>query len=261
MAIRLVALDIDGTVVEPGAMLPTSVLRDAVRGLQSRGVVVVLASGRMYPGTKVIADALGVRTPLICQQGCAVHAPDGALRHEFSLDASLARELVEYSRSIGAPYEWFNPLRYLASRETDTTRRYAGLSAVEPEYVPAPEDAGVRPTGVGIITSRSRAQDVHRDVVRRHGDLLHALDFPEVTVAVAPGANKGHALSLLCADLGIERGETLAIGDSVNDAAMLAWAGRGVAMPKSDGYAVDAADEQLDDEPDALAGILDQIGR
>ena len=49
----------------------------------------------------------------------------------------------------------------------------------------------------------------------------------------------------LAQDFGIEQEAVLAIGDSVNDASMLRWAGRGVAMPHSDRYALDAADEVL----------------
>ncbi len=87
------------------------------------------------------------------------------------------------------------------------------------------------------------------------------LDFPEVTVAVAAEANKGHALSLICSDLGIDRHETVAIGDSVNDASMLLWAGRGYAMAHSDRYALDAANETLPDEPDALGILLEGLAR
>jgi hydroxymethylpyrimidine pyrophosphatase-like HAD family hydrolase len=101
------------------------------------------------------------------------------------------------------------------------------------------------PTGAGIISTTDHAPDIHRDLAARFGEALHLLDFPAVTVAVAPNANKGHALSLICADLNIDRHATIAVGDSVNDAPMLAWAGRGIAMPHSDRYAFDAAHEIL----------------
>jgi len=67
-----------------------------------------------------------------------------------------------------------------------------------------------------------------------------------VTAAHSVDASKGKALALLAKELGIEQRSVLAIGDSVNDASMLNWAGRGVAMPHSDRYALAAADEVLD---------------
>jgi hypothetical protein len=78
-----------------------------------------------------------------------------------------------------------------------------------------PETAGVRPTGVGVISSPGEASTIHRELVARHSQELHLLDFPGVTVGVGLDANKGHALYLLCRDFGIERDEVAAIGDSV----------------------------------------------
>ncbi len=94
----------------------------------------------------------------------------------------------------------------------------------------------------------------------RHGESLHLLDFPEVTVAVAQDANKGHALSLICSDLGIARADVLSIGDSVNDAPMLEWAGHGVALAHSDRYALEAANEVLDSAgADPVAAFLERL--
>src|SRR5204863_5869215 len=112
--------------------------------------------------------------------------------------------------------------------KSPATVQYGAVSGIKPEYRPDPESSGVVPTGVGIISDATEANAIHRALVALHGESLHVLDFPTVTVAVAPDANKGHALSLLCADYGIERHDVIAVGDSVNDAPMLAWAGRGV---------------------------------
>lgn len=262
MGIRLVALDIDGTILPPGAShgaMPSARTRLAVRRLADAGIAVVLASGRMFPGTASMARALGLTTPVVCQQGCSVHALDGRTLHQFALDEAIAHELAAYARELDHAYEWFNPLRYLVSRETDEARAYAAISGVEAEYVGFPERAGVTPTGVGIISTVERANAIHRHLVASYGDALHVLDFPAVTVAVAPDANKGHALSLLATTMGVDRHEVLAVGDSVNDATMLAWAGTGLAMAHSDGYALDAADGTLDPHPEALAILLESL--
>lgn len=256
MAVKLLALDIDGTVVPFGSDEPTPAVRDAIRRLRRQGIVVVLASGRMFPGTLAVSRMLDLDTPVICQQGCSIHLPNGAMTHEFPIAHGLALEVIDYARELGHAYEWFNPLRYIVSRETEQTREYARVSGIAAEYRADPENSGLQPTGVGIISSAAEANGIHRHLVSRHAETLHVLDFPEVTVAVHPDANKGHALSLVCADLGIERHDVVAIGDSVNDAAMLAWAGRGIAMPHSDAYALDAADERLPQSPDPLAEVL-----
>lgn len=263
VGVKLVALDIDGTILPPGASpqaLPSPRLTAAVRALQDDGVHVVVASGRMFPGTAQIARHLGLATPVICQQGCSVHMLDGTMLHEFPISTDHAHSLVEFARQRKHAYEWFNPLRYIASRETPETREYGFLSGITPEYRPDPERSGVSPTGVGIISTGADANGIYSDLVSRYGEDLHVLDFPVVTVAVARDANKGHSLSLLADDLGIRRSEVVAIGDSVNDAPMLAWAGRGIAMPHSDQYAMDAAHEVLaHDGEDGLAAFLETL--
>ncbi len=265
MGVKLVALDIDGTLIPPhgygdGSHMPGDRLTHAVARLQESGVAVILASGRMFPGTLAVARDLGLATPVICQQGCSVHTLDGAITREFPIDHHAAMEIVTYAREIGRPYEWFNPLRYIASARSDETEAYGRVSGITPEYLAFPEHSGLTPTGVGIIsTVEGEAAVIHRHLAGIHGDRLHLLDFPFVTVAVAEQANKGHALSLICDDLGIDRHETIAVGDSVNDAAMLAWAGRGFAMAHADRYALDAADEVLPGEEGALAILLENL--
>lgn len=261
MGVKLVALDIDGTIVEHGSELPSERLSKAVRALHKAGVVVVLASGRMFPGTVRVARHLGLTEPVICQQGCSVHALDGTMLHEFPIPRTNALDIVGYARELGHPYEWFNPVRYMVSRETRSAHEYARVSGISAEFIDFPEHSGVTPTGVGIISSRDEANSIHNALVMQNSEALHLLDFPEVTVAVASNANKGHAMSLIAADLGISRQDTVAIGDSVNDAPMLAWAGRGISMAHGDRYARDAADEVLDDGEEPVARLLETIAR
>lgn len=265
MGVKLVALDIDGTIVPKeapnarGLPLPSARIRRAVRALRRAGIAVVLATGRMYGGTAAVAQALGLDTPLICQQGCAIHNPDGSLLRVFRIDGSIARDIAAFARERGYPYEWFDPFRYVVSRPTPESALYAKLSGVEPEYHPSPEALGFVPTGVGIISSRPEAPEVHRRLQALHGEAVHLLDFPSVTVAVAPEANKGHALALLAAELGVDRREVVAIGDSVNDAPMLAWAGLGLTVAHADQYARDAADDVIGEGEDDVAAFLEAL--
>jgi hydroxymethylpyrimidine pyrophosphatase-like HAD family hydrolase len=179
--------------------------------------------------------------------------------HEVPIARDVALEIVDYARELDLPYEWFNPIRYLVSRHTTQSDIYSDLSGIEAEYLDRPEHRGVTPTGVGVISSRDRANAIHNHLVRAHGDKVHVLDFPEVTVAVSPMANKGTALEMICNDLGIERHETLTVGDSVNDAPMLAWSPNSYAMPGSDAYARDAARHQLEDSDEPLSELLESL--
>jgi len=238
--IRLVALDIDGTLLNPGAdvnALPEDAITRVVIELKEKGIHVVLASGRMFPGTASVARHLDIDHPLICQQGASVHEHDGSLRHGYTIDETIALELLEYARSYDWPLAWFDSRRYLVTRHCEQAQFFADVSRIEMEIHNEPHQSGVRATGIDIISTKERASVVHAEIEARYGDRLTLLDFPSVTAVHAAEASKGSALEMLSAELGIERTEVLAIGDSVNDVSMLRWAGHSAAPEHCDHYA------------------------
>lgn len=259
---KLIALDIDGTIVPSegpnrGKLSPR--VRSAVTALVERGVTVVLASGRMRAGVIRIQRELGLDTPFIAQEGCLIANGDGEVVRELKLDRTLALAVSAYAREAGLAYEWFSSDRYAVSVESPATQYYAELGEVTPEVHERPETLGIEPSGVGVLADFETSPSVHRALTERHGDTLHLLDFPFVTVALAPEATKGNALSLLAGDLGIGASEALAIGDSVNDVSMLGWAGRGLAVANGHESAREAANEVLPNEEDAVAKALEEL--
>lgn len=246
--IRLVALDIDGTLLAPGVhvgALPEDSITQAVHDLHDAGIVVVLATGRMFPGTACVAEHLGIDQPLICQQGASVHEADGALRHGCAIEEEIAHELVDYARTHGWSLAWFDSQRYLVTEHSEQAQFFADVSQVTMEIHAEPHRTGVRATGIDIISSREHAPDIHVLLEARYGARVTLLDFPSVTAVHAPEASKGNALRMLAQELGIARREVLAIGDSVNDVSMLSWAGFSAAPGHSDRYARDSAREIL----------------
>ncbi len=262
MDVKLIALDIDGTLLPYDGAYKDELsprLRAAVRTLTENGRTVVLASGRMHAGVMSVARELGLDSPFIAQEGCVIANGKGEIVREIKLGRELALAVTACAREAGHEYEWFSATRYAVTRESDATRYYASLGEVTVERHPYPESLGIDPLGVGVLSDAGRPSDIHRTLVERHGDALHVLDFPFVTVATAPEATKGHALALLARDMGVAAREAVAIGDSVNDVSMLQWAGRGLAVANSHRAAIEAADEALPDEEDAVARALEEL--
>ncbi|MBH77232.1 MAG: hypothetical protein CL897_03260 [Dehalococcoidia bacterium] len=262
MAIRLIALDIDGTLLPyegPNKGKLSSRLRSAVQSLVKDGRTVILASGRMKAGVIRIARELGLQSPFIAQEGCLISQSNGKILQELKLDRKLALAVSAYARETGHDYEWFSTDRYAVTTESPATKYYAELGEVTPEIHAKPEMLGIEPNGVGILNNMDQPSTVHQILTERYGDKLNLLDFPFVTVALAPGATKGNALSSIARTMGISAAETLAIGDSVNDVSMLHWAGIGLAVAKGHWSAHDAANEVLPDEEDAVAKALEGL--
>lgn len=258
--IRMVALDIDGTLLAPGvdtAAVPDDDMTEAVHALHEAGVVVALATGRMYPGTVHIAKHLGINQPLICQQGASVHEFDGSLRHGCAIDEEIALELFDYATAHGWSLAWFDWQRYLVTEHSQAAQFFADVSQVKMELHSEPHRSGVRPTGIDILSSREHSRDVHVVLEARYGARITLLDFPGVTAVHAPDASKGNAVHTLATELGIAREEVLAIGDSVNDVSMLGWAGHSAAPAHCDLYARDTARELLPGE--GVTGVVARL--
>ena len=256
----MVALDIDGTLLNPGVeatALPEADMTEAVHNLHEAGIVVALATGRMYPGTVHIAEHLGIDQPLICQQGASVHDFDGSLRHGCSIDNDIALELYDYATTHGWPLAWFDSSRYLVTAHNPQADYFAKVSQVDIEVHGEPHKSGVRATGIDIISTLEDSRDVHVLLEARYGGRITLLDFPSVTAVHAPEASKGNALHTLADELGISQQEVLAIGDSVNDVSMLSWAGHSAAPAHCDRYAGDSAKEILIGE--GVAGVVAKL--
>lgn len=260
MTPRMVALDIDGTLLAPGVdhtAVPDAAMTQAVQDLMAAGVTVILASGRMFPGTLHIATHLGVTQPLICQQGASIHHHDGSLRHKFAIDPHIAREIAQLAVEEGWSYAWFDAHRYLVSEHSPATKHFADVSGVTVEHHPDPQNSGLTATGVDIISTAAHSRDIYERLQVRFGGAIELLDFSSVTAAHSHQASKGQALELITNELGIAQTDVVAIGDSVNDVSMLRWAGLGATPEHCDEPARAAADHIL--AGDGVSGVTDLL--
>lgn len=259
-ATKLVALDIDGTLLEQGVAydsLPDDSVVAAVAELKSHGVIVMLATGRMYPGTAPIAAHLGLDVPMICQQGASVHESDGSLRHAHTIDEGIARELYEYAMEHGYSIAWFNHEHYLLTATSPAAEFFAAVSGVEITLDPRPHESGVTATGIDIVSNEQDSTDVHRLLESRYGGRVSLLDFATVTAVHNPAASKGNALAQIADELGIRQSEVLAMGDGINDVSMLSWAGQSATPAHGDVFAKDSAKEVL--ETQGVKGVVDRL--
>jgi Cof subfamily protein (haloacid dehalogenase superfamily) len=236
--IRLVALDLDGTLIGDDLRLPprtTATIRAAV----ARGVHVALVTGRMTSSALPYARELGLRAPIVGLQGALVRempAPGGARRGRLllhrPLSADVAHEAIAWCRAEGlTPH--LNHLEQMVvpagdERTDDYSRWNFGRVVLVPDLDrwirgPVTKVISVAPPPVpDEALERARADFAGRaDPTVSHPMFLEFL---------APGVNKGRAVRYLARRLGVDMRDTLAIGDQRNDAEMIAEAGMGVAM-------------------------------
>jgi hypothetical protein len=248
MIFKLVALDLDGTVVGLNLTIDAAVL-EAIRAARRRGVIVTIATGRVFAAALPFVEQLGIDAPIICFQGAAVRDPrTGEVVFESGLPAKPARRLIELLLAEGAyPVASIDDHLYVThmSDEFDIYEHYDASAREQAVVVPNLAEVVAATPPLKVLFAGQPA------IVAAQLELLQAtfdgqLDFVRshqfFGEATAPGVSKGSALAVLAQRLSIHREQTLAIGDEQNDIEMLEWAGLGLAMGNASLAVREAAD-------------------
>ena len=274
MTLKLVALDIDGTLVGPDFELGAEAI-EAVARLQAAGVEVTLATGRMLRSTLGYAGRLGIDGPVICYQGglTADVASGRYIRHEGLLPqiaSSALERLAGFNEGGGQVLAFVDDQIYSTSRSA-WSDGYELRMEVEINIIDSLEAIVDRkPTlilAVDTFDDSDRQQRVGRLVdrlrVEMDGEALITNSLPHFCEIGSAKAGKRQALEHLAGVLGIDQGDVVAFGDGSGDAGMLGWAGVGVAMAGGHPDALAAADVVVEGPPGAgvaayLTDLLDR---
>jgi hydroxymethylpyrimidine pyrophosphatase-like HAD family hydrolase len=227
--IRLIATDVDGTLVVPGGPVREED-REALRAAAARGVAVALATVRVRRTALRIVEALGIPCALVGQGGATVHAADGTLLHETTIPLDLAREVAAFAdrHGVGLLTTIDGEHRWGPGYEAGLPG-VPGPPAVEPSNLAAVVRAPTRfmvSGAEGVEKIRGRFAGAPLRIVRHFradGSVLDA-------AITAAGATKESGLARLCGALGIGLGEVMALGDAEADVGMIREAGVGVAV-------------------------------
>ena len=234
-AYRLIALDLDGTLLN-SAMKVSDVNTEALHRARAAGAFVVLATSRWFGLAKRTADRLGLDTPIICSNGAEARYPDGREIFHLALDGAAAREIVTWGDDHG--WEMFTTVgtaTYMNPRPGIIPEKLPGGLRVAERQSEHLGDAD--PTCVQIWQEASvetvRERFAPKYEARVRFSFNTPVGMPHYVVITHPNAEKAKGLATVCQALGVPAGETIAMGDSESDLAMLRWAGLGIAMRNS----------------------------
>jgi len=276
-AIRLLAVDIDGTLLDPGFQISPANL-EALQRAHQASVEVVLVTGRRHTFALPIARQLGFDLWLISSNGAITKSLSGELFHRDLLPASTARKVCGHMLGFrGNTVLTFDvETRGALVLESDAEvrqilGRWLGKNADFVQLVVPLEDAlttdPVQLMFCGAIARMKEALtalaaggfDSEITVLRTeyaHRDL-------SIVDVLNQGCSKGHALERWSRHRGIAREAIMAIGDNYNDVEMLEFAGRPVLMGnaaaelKQNGWAVTLSNA----ESGVAAAVEEALGR
>jgi Cof subfamily protein (haloacid dehalogenase superfamily) len=247
MPVRLIALDIDGTLLDDESRLP-EINRKAVADASARGIEIALVTGRRYDFAMPIARQFPCPLTMIVNNGALVKSSSGetqsvrllqrevALRvlnstPDFREMSSVCFNRPRENQLIFENIDWEDPLRrgyFKRNREFIT------------EMSPLPQCLTEDPIQVMFTGSVERARSVEAHLSKLPFSSEYSLavtlyqnrDFGLVDV-ISPGCSKGSTLAAWVERRGWSRDDVMAIGDNLNDLEMLRYAGLPVVMGNS----------------------------
>jgi Cof subfamily protein (haloacid dehalogenase superfamily) len=231
--IKLVALDVDGTLVGRDLNISPRV-RDAVARMRGAGIQACLVTGRMYRATLPFVRELGLDAPVVCYQGAAVIDPasDELLRH-LALENDVVREVIAAAETAHAHLQLYRNEEYYCEARNRFSELYASLAAHEPVVVPSLREtfAYSGATKAVVVADASDAARYEAQLRALLGERAYVTrSLPEFVEILNPRVDKGEAMRFVAARLEVPMSQVMAIGDSWNDAPLLQAAGLGVAM-------------------------------
>lgn len=253
---RLVALDVDGTIVDHQNRLSQRV-RDAIRAIRAQGVPVVIATGRAVPGVYDVLDKLGFREGYgVASNGSVVFEVDPfEVVHASTFDAreAVRRVLERVPEALVAVEEIGIGYRVNRTFPDGEISGEVILDEVERMVSQPVTRVVVRAPDHSREEFSSLVEDLGLDGTNYYIGYTAWLDL-------APdGVSKASGLDHVCSFLDVEAADVLAVGDGNNDIEMLQWAGRGVAMGQAPSTLVDVADAVTGAvEDDGLATELER---
>jgi Cof subfamily protein (haloacid dehalogenase superfamily) len=243
MYYRLVASDLDGTLLDPESRIPEATA-DAVREYRRLGGHFILATGRSEISARPYADQLGLDGPIVSYNGGKlVSLSTGEVFYETFLDAGKAMRAYRALRALGKDVLVYCGGAPHAAEKTAVTERYQRRVNMEIKIIADARDV------INESTKKLLVIDPLREFVRMSdalrpifGDGMNCVSSEkEYFEVMPPDTSKGRGLLAAAELLGVPAERTAAVGDYVNDVSMIEAAGLGVAVANAAQAAIGAA--------------------
>ncbi|MDD3233422.1 MAG: Cof-type HAD-IIB family hydrolase [Candidatus Methanomethylophilus sp.] len=255
---RLLAMDLDGTLLEADNTVPAAVNRRLQR-LSAQGVYIVLATGRMGTTARSYAAAISDQAMCISFNGALV-IRGGECLFRSEVPVPLIKRMAAFCKERGLYLQMYSGDKICVEErcpelDTDPDLKYA--RAVELGDL---TQAELRPSPKLLISHDPAAVPALIVELRQlFPELNITQSMPYLIEIMMRGVDKSDALRELARQLGVSRREVVACGDNFNDLPMVAWAGCGVAVANAVPELKNVADYVAAGE--RSAGVAEAIDR
>jgi Cof subfamily protein (haloacid dehalogenase superfamily) len=230
--VQAFACDLDGTLIGRDATLRPRT-RAAITRAQAAGILVLVATGRMFRSIEPYLAEAGIREPVVCYQGGAVVDPTTRefLLHE-PIELDVAREAIATLTARGfSPNVYVDDQLYVET-ETEYSRAYSQF-----QHLPVTEVGDLlawldRPPTKLVQVADPPVLAELRPVLEQQfdGRMFVTTSLPYMLELGNPAVTKGSGIAFAAKLLGLDLDHVVAFGDGENDVELLDVAGFGVAV-------------------------------
>lgn len=248
MPIRLIAIDLDGTLLDSQSQISAANL-EAVSAAAARGVQVVIVTGRRFHSARPFFTQLPCPVTVISSNGARIASASGEVLYQNFLPSAVARDVLETAHdyrayavaifdvpgrgqvtmhqdaSLDGPLGWY--LRSAPDCLAQVADFGAAIAEDPIQVLFGGPPSRIRPLEPLLEDSTARPH-VHLTWTKYPARDTYLLDV------MNKGCTKGSTLELWTRRAGIARHEVMALGDNFNDVEMLEYAGRAVVMGNAD---------------------------
>jgi Cof subfamily protein (haloacid dehalogenase superfamily) len=248
--IRLLVLDLDGTIVNESNRITDSVVQ-AVDAVKRRGVAVAIATGRRYQSSLPAYDLIGSTLPLICYEGGLIRDRNsGVTNRHCPLEPHVISQILDHTEALSLDgrlsVHFYIEDDLCVSNLNEASSKFLEGSTVVPIVVNNLRPLLNRATTKVMVLSQDIEIINQLSTQLKNSDTRSRIrEYKSITLLEAfhPAGNKRSAVKYLAEEImALQPENVMAIGDDLSDIEMLEYAGIGVAMGNAPSVVKSCAD-------------------
>ena len=225
-------MDLDKTLLMEDGSIPDAVVA-RLKELRGKGVRFAICTGRVRTSAEHYAKMIGGAS-IVSFNGSVIVSENGKEMKSF-IPLALVKEVLDFCYENKVYIQLYDGETILVDHFTDELKTDLDINFTKYE-----ERGDLRYTELGPtpkLIALELSDKVDEIVVKMRGRFpqLSMANSSRYVIEIMPkGVDKGYGLSMVAKDLGIDRKDVVAVGDSMNDLPMIEWAGTGVAVANAD---------------------------
>lgn len=270
MAIKLIAMDLDGTLMAPDHITVTDRTKSALEKAHNMGIKMVIATGRTLSVIKDVLKQVPFIDYVIYSNGAVVYDRcKGENVYTDYMPSNIVNKVIDILESYPVYYELY------ANGESNTQKSksaYFKNKDLPPEFLDFYLQSLINHDNLREFAKNNDIEKINLfyfdgEFYNEIKDKLFAVEEIDKTSPVSGDiemtykrVNKGAALSNMCKELGFTSDEVMSFGDADNDIEMLQFAGYGIAMGNASDDCKEAAKyETLSNGEDGIAAAIEKF--